>query len=365
MAINLSSQFKLNAGLPIEESMVVADLTARDAIATVKRFEGLTTYVTAEQKTYQLVGGIENTDWVEFGAAETDPLSVHLDGTTPLTANWDVGEFDITADAFITRDGLSTDFVKGDGTLDSSTYLTSVAFTDLTDYPADASGVLTNDGAGNLSWGAGGGSQTPWTSDIDGAEYDLDNVGDIIHDDATASDWNLINQDQDKDILVKINDGGTERTAIKVHGTEGSVSFPRQSYVRATSSSGQSISANSTTRIVFETEVTDVLGEYDPTTGVFTAKEAGLYQVSAIVVFNSVAWTAVRTIQLLNRDGSRMSYYILPAAMTGQLSISGSNLVSLAAGGSIDVNVNHNRSGGAVTMTSVAGHNVLIINKVS
>ncbi|HET6453473.1 MAG TPA: NHL repeat-containing protein [Armatimonadota bacterium] len=33
----------------------------------------------------------------------------------------------------------------------------SLAFADLTDYPADAAGVLTNDGAGNLSWAAGGG----------------------------------------------------------------------------------------------------------------------------------------------------------------------------------------------------------------
>lgn len=40
-------------------------------------------------------------------------------------------------------------------------YLTEVAFADLTDYPADAAGVLTNDGAGNLSWGAGGGMVYP------------------------------------------------------------------------------------------------------------------------------------------------------------------------------------------------------------
>jgi hypothetical protein len=38
----------------------------------------------------------------------------------------------------------------------SNTYLTSVAFTDLTDYPANAAGALTNDGSGNLSWSAGG-----------------------------------------------------------------------------------------------------------------------------------------------------------------------------------------------------------------
>ena len=38
---------------------------------------------------------------------------------------------------------------------------------------ADASGVLTNNGAGVLSWGAAGGSQTPWTSNISAAGYTL------------------------------------------------------------------------------------------------------------------------------------------------------------------------------------------------
>ena len=36
-------------------------------------------------------------------------------------------------------------------------YLTSVAFADLTDYPVDAVGALTNDGIGNLSWAAASG----------------------------------------------------------------------------------------------------------------------------------------------------------------------------------------------------------------
>ena len=38
---------------------------------------------------------------------------------------------------------------------------------------ANASGVLTNNGAGVLSWGVGGGSQTPWTSNISAAGYTL------------------------------------------------------------------------------------------------------------------------------------------------------------------------------------------------
>ena len=41
-------------------------------------------------------------------------------------------------------------------TSDLSGFLTTVAFADLSDYPADAAGVLTNNGAGVLSWVAAG-----------------------------------------------------------------------------------------------------------------------------------------------------------------------------------------------------------------
>jgi hypothetical protein len=47
---------------------------------------------------------------------------------------------------------LKTSGSSGALSVDTSTYLTSVAFADLTDYPADSAGTLTNDGAGNLSW---------------------------------------------------------------------------------------------------------------------------------------------------------------------------------------------------------------------
>jgi hypothetical protein len=87
MSIPLTSNFSEQAPLPLDSRETCADLTARDAIATGVRYEGLTVYVTAEEKTYQLVGGTENSDWVEFGAGgtETDPLSLHLDQTTPQT----------------------------------------------------------------------------------------------------------------------------------------------------------------------------------------------------------------------------------------------------------------------------------------
>ena len=65
--IQLSSNFELNAGLPLDARFVVADLIARDAIAAVKRYDGMCTYVVSNQTTYQLQGGIANGDWNIFG----------------------------------------------------------------------------------------------------------------------------------------------------------------------------------------------------------------------------------------------------------------------------------------------------------
>jgi hypothetical protein len=46
----------------------VADNTARDAITTARRREGMYAYVISTQKTYQLVGGVTNSDWVEVSS---------------------------------------------------------------------------------------------------------------------------------------------------------------------------------------------------------------------------------------------------------------------------------------------------------
>lgn len=67
MGITLTSNFDVNAALPLDSRMVVADLTARDAIAAGRRFQGMCVYVLADTLTYQLKTGILNTDWVEYG----------------------------------------------------------------------------------------------------------------------------------------------------------------------------------------------------------------------------------------------------------------------------------------------------------
>lgn len=60
--------------------------------------------------------------------------------------------------------------------------------------------------------------------DLDANEYDIDDVGDIIHDDSTASDWFLKNEDQDKDIIFSLNDGGVQTVLMTIDGSAGVLS---------------------------------------------------------------------------------------------------------------------------------------------
>jgi len=46
----------------------VVDLTARDAISTLRRKIGMMVFVEADEKTYQLKGGVTNSDWNEFSS---------------------------------------------------------------------------------------------------------------------------------------------------------------------------------------------------------------------------------------------------------------------------------------------------------
>lgn len=65
--IQLGTNFQVNTALPIDTRMSVADLTARDAISALVRWEGLIAYVVSEGKHYALIGGIDNLDWQELG----------------------------------------------------------------------------------------------------------------------------------------------------------------------------------------------------------------------------------------------------------------------------------------------------------
>ncbi len=79
MAITVTSNFTVNTALPIDDRLVVADLTARDSLASGRRYEGLAVYVVSNGKTYRLVGGILDANWAEQSGfalgLETDSTS--------------------------------------------------------------------------------------------------------------------------------------------------------------------------------------------------------------------------------------------------------------------------------------------------
>jgi hypothetical protein len=99
--IPLGSNFGLTSGIPLDNRTVKADLTERDAIPAVSRYEGLTVYVESEEAMYTLVGGITNSDWVEGSAGSGG-------GQYPI-----VGTPDSTYNIFIDKAG---DDITGDGT---------------------------------------------------------------------------------------------------------------------------------------------------------------------------------------------------------------------------------------------------------
>jgi hypothetical protein len=72
MSIPIISNFDLRSGIPLEAKTVRANVAARDAIPAVQRYPGLKVYTTAEQKNYQLVGGIANSNWVEISIVGTN-----------------------------------------------------------------------------------------------------------------------------------------------------------------------------------------------------------------------------------------------------------------------------------------------------
>lgn len=86
MSIPLSSNFNLVTQLPLDARFMMADTTARDAIPSIQRHEGLLVYTIADGKTWQLRGGITNSDWVDLIGSGTVTLPVDDEGTEVIAA---------------------------------------------------------------------------------------------------------------------------------------------------------------------------------------------------------------------------------------------------------------------------------------
>ncbi len=140
------------------------------------------------------------------------------------------------------------------------------------------------------------------------------------------------------------------------------------SRTRALRATAQSIDNNSATIVIYNTEVFDNLGEYDHATGVFTAINAGYYQVNAAVVSASAAWDAGEVWVIgIFKNGSLYSYgdyNTADAAITALRHSMISDIIYLAETEYIDMRVYHNQ-GAAVNTLASAPYNYFSVHRLS
>lgn len=93
MSQQINDNFQLLAGISLDDRYKQPTISARDAINTTRRFQGLLCFVEQTSTLYMLLGGIENSNWVGIaGANVSNALESIIDGfyvllagkTTPL-----------------------------------------------------------------------------------------------------------------------------------------------------------------------------------------------------------------------------------------------------------------------------------------
>jgi len=172
------------------------------------------------------------------------------------------------------------------------------------------------------------------------------------------------NTTSNEDLLIKINDGGVTRTAIQVNGTEGSITMPRQSFVYAIRTTNQAISTGTITTVIFDTEVADILGEYDNSTGIFTAKNDGIYSVNTQILWEAADAGYSYNVMIYSNGVNVMDNYIdrwngyaycMPASAS----------VKITAGQTIKIQVVHYRGSNENVYGAATPFSALTITKVS
>jgi hypothetical protein len=173
--------------------------------------EGLRVTETAGAISAEVFGDL-TVNTLHYTALDPDVASLALDNLASVAINTslisdtdstdDLGSSSIYwANAYIDKIYLDSDSTIEAADVDGWNALVSFpgygAFANLTDYPADAAGVLTNDGAGNLSWGAGGGGGWELTG----------NSG-------TTPGTNFMGTTDDKDIVFKRNSATIGRLGL-------------------------------------------------------------------------------------------------------------------------------------------------------
>lgn len=139
--------------------------------------------------------------------------------------------------------------------------------------------------------------------------------------------------------LLSITNNGTEKVKVD---RDGVISTVGHTHVRATTNTG-SLTGGTPSTVVFGTEVTDNLSEYNNTTGVFTAAKDGLYLVSAMVQTDGgAALTANDNFQIyIYKNGTTImalgAYSFAETNITGPMSSGVSTTLTLVAGDTLEI----------------------------
>ena len=152
--IPISTNFKVLTNLPIDSRFVFNTIGDRDALNPTYRYEGLIAYGIFEETNWQLVGGIENSNWVELGNYSNTSLSSSW-ASSSLSASYVPNLYPQTyqASASWASQSLSSSYAKTASVARSSSIGTVY---DNSTYPF----VFALDGYGNSPLAVNGGGGT-------------------------------------------------------------------------------------------------------------------------------------------------------------------------------------------------------------
>ena len=179
------------------------------------------------------------TDSMDLNGTE---LVLDVDADTSITADTDdqidirlsgADDFQFTANTFSALGGSSLKFFDSDNSnyftlAPNATTTANIDYTWPAAGPASNGHALTSTTAGVLSWAAAGGSQTPWTGNIDGANYTLSNVGDA------GNDWTA-------NTLVLQHDAAGAQMQFKMYNTSSSAGSSAAFKTRSMSGTGDPV----------------------------------------------------------------------------------------------------------------------------
>lgn len=139
------------------------------------------------------------------------------------------------------------------------------------------------------------------------------------------------------------------------------------SHVEATSDSGQTIEASLET-VIYEDELEDDLGEYDHTTGVFTADADGKYLIIAYVGYAGASWTSGQNVQIAIVKGvsTIVKTKLDRIARTGtyEYTIEMIHSIKLAASETLKVQTTHDQGSSLPLYSGASTRTVLSIDRL-